>query len=129
MRAALGIAIMLAVAGAAGLMMSSVAWSGLALVLMLLALNRFFLPSRFEIDDQGITARYPFRTRRMNWAQLRRFVHDAEGGLLSPARRPSRLDSFRGLHVQFGRMGHRAIEAIRERVERETMPQPSEVRS
>lgn len=113
-----GVALIIAFAAAAGLAAGSYLWSIFALIVLMIALNRFFLPSRFELDDEGITARYPFRTRRMKWSQLRRFAHDDEGGVLSPRRRPSRLNAFAGLHVHFGTAGETAIEAIRTRLDR-----------
>jgi len=86
-----------------GALMQSSWWGVLAVALMAAALNRFFFPSRFTIDDEGITARYPLRSRRLRWADLRRFVHDDEGGYLSTRARPSRLDAWRGMHLLFGR--------------------------
>jgi len=78
---------------------------GAAMVLLLLSLNKFFLPSSFAIDDQGITAAWPLSRRHMAWSDLRLFAHDTQGGYLSIKARPSRWDTVlrsNGMHVLFG---------------------------
>lgn len=112
-----------ALAVAAGVLGGGVGWGLLAAAFLVLALNRFLLPSRFEIDDEGITARYPLRRQRARWTELRRVVHDRHGAFLSRRARPSRLDAFAGLHVLFGAERVRVLEAIRARLPRsETTP-------
>ena len=91
-------------------------WALLAAVVLVAALNRFFFPSRFVIDDQGITARYFFRRQRLRWDDLRRFAHDRNGGYLSSRSRRSWLDAYRGLHILFGEKRDAVIEHIRDRL-------------
>ena len=77
-------------------------WVGLgAVVVLILSLNRFFFPSKFTIDQSGITAVFPMARKRYQWRQLRRFVHDENGGFLSTRARRSRFDAFSGLHLVF----------------------------
>lgn len=100
-----GVAAMLVIvmAAVASAMMGGQAWWAIVAVLILvLALNRFFFPSRFSIDAEGITARYPMRAERMRWRDVRRFVQDERGGYLSSRARASRLDAFTGVHILFG---------------------------
>ncbi len=85
------------------------------MVLLLLSLNKFFLPSSFAIDSKGITAAWPLSRRYMAWSDLRLFAHDTEGGYLSVKARPSRWDTVvrsNGMHVLFGPNG----EAIADRI-------------
>ncbi len=82
-------------------------------VVLVFALNRFFFRSRFEIDADGITARFPLRKQRVRWADTRRFVVDDNGGFLSSRVKRSRLDAWQGLHVLFGRQREPVIESIR----------------
>ena len=84
------------------LMMGSLLWPALSTLILVLSLNRFFWPSRFEINREGITAHYPFGVQHRKWSQVKRFAHDDVGGILSPFARSSRLDSWRALHVYFG---------------------------
>src|SRR5262245_6584886 len=73
--------------------------AGLAAALVLtLSLHRFFFPSHFTIDGEGIRAASLMSRKRLRWSEVRRFVCDRHGGYLSTRNRPSRLDAFRGLH-------------------------------
>ncbi|MCZ6445794.1 MAG: PH domain-containing protein [Planctomycetota bacterium] len=107
------VVVVIAVTGAIYLAFQSIAWSLLALVVLIATLNRFFFPSRFSIDPDGITARYLLRTQRYRWKDLRRFVVDKRGGYLSTRSRRSWLDAYRGLHVLFGEHRTSVIERIR----------------
>ena len=89
---------------------------GGAMVVLLLSLNRFFLPSSFAIDDEGITAVWPLKRQRMAWTALEGFAHDADGGYLSKAVRPSRWDVLlrgNGMHVLFGTHSASIVDRIR----------------
>lgn len=109
---ALGIIVMFA--AAVLLTVQSMIWAAGAALLLVCALNRFFLPSRFVIDETGITARYPFKSTYLPWASVRRAQFDAYGGYLSDIATPSRLDAFRGMHLLFDDERDRVIELIRQ---------------
>ncbi|MEE9167423.1 MAG: hypothetical protein V3U24_08200 [Candidatus Neomarinimicrobiota bacterium] len=94
----------------------NVLWSCLACVVMLLALNRFYFPSRFIINNEGITARYLFATQRYRWREVRRFLNDDRGAYLSSRVRPSRLDVYRGMNILFGRHREAVVETIRKQL-------------
>jgi len=95
---------------------NSYAWAGLSLLVLLAALNRFFFPSRFHINSQGITARYLLKTQRLAWKEIRRFILDNHGGYLSTRAIPSRLDPYRGMHILFGPHREAVIKRIRARL-------------
>jgi hypothetical protein len=82
-RAVAGVLAVATLAVLAGQLMQSVWWAVLTVAFLVLALNRFFFPSRFVIDAEGITACYPVRRLRLKWAELRRFAHDKSGAFLS----------------------------------------------
>jgi hypothetical protein len=65
-------------------------------------LTRFYFPSRFAIDEHGVTARYPLSRRTIPWTRLRRFICSEHGGLLCTRARRSILDSWTGVHLLFG---------------------------
>ena len=114
---AVGAVVFLMVRADGGSLVVCLAWSALSVTVLVLALNRFFLPSRFSIDGEGITAFFPLRKRRFRWNEIRRFVHDDHGGYLSTRARRSRLDAYSGLHVLFGDRDREVIEQIRSRIE------------
>ena len=82
--------------------MGSLAWSLLAVVVLVLSLNHFFFPSRFAIDQKGITARYLFSRKHYQWSSIRRLLWDRRGAYLSTRGRRSWLDAYRGLTILFG---------------------------
>lgn len=86
-----------------------------SLAVLFLALARFFLPSRFKIDEKGLTAKHPLRgrARRIEWTSVRRFHHDSHGGYLSRRAVASRFDSWQGVHILWGTDRARALGAIR----------------
>jgi len=76
-------------------------WAVLAAVILVVACNRHFFPTRYEIDAEGITARFPLKTVRHSWSELRRFVFNKTGGFLSPRAKPSIQDEYRGISLLF----------------------------
>jgi hypothetical protein len=91
-------------------------WAVVSALVLVLSLNRFFFASRFVVDDDSITARYLFRSQRLLWKEVRRFVSDARGGYLSTRAVASRLDAYRGLHVIFGADRATVVELIKNRI-------------
>ena len=91
-------------------------WAALAVVLLVVPLKGFFFPSRFTIDQRGVTARYLLRTRRYAWSEIRRFCHDRHGVYLSTRSQPSRLDAYRGMHLLFGSSREEVLRRIRARL-------------
>lgn len=100
--------------------MQSLWWSLLALVIQIVALRRFFLPSEYQIDAEGVTARTIWARQQMRWNETRRFLFDSRGGFLSTRAQGSMLDLFRGMHLVFGEDRDAVIGEIRTRIGRET---------
>ena len=88
-------------------------WGVGAALLLVTTLNRFYFPSRFQIDDEGITARYLLRRQRLKWKDIRRMACDGHGAYLSSRSRASRLDAYSGMHVLFGRKRDSVVEQLR----------------
>lgn len=83
-----------------------------AMLFLFFMLNRFYLPSRYRIDSNGIAVRYPIGTRSIRWQELQRFPHDASGGYLSTRQRGGAFDS-RGISVLFAGRGEEIIPRIK----------------
>ena len=73
----------------------------ISLVALAAATVRYLLPTRYLLDDQEASWRQ-LTWRRRSWSTFRRVDRHADGIFLSPFRRPSRLDSFRGVFLRFG---------------------------
>ena len=87
-----------------------------AAVVLAASLHRFFLPSRFSIDTEGVTAENRFSRRRIAWEEVRRFGHDRLGGYLATRRHEPRLGPRRGIHLLFGTSREDVLRLIRQRL-------------
>ncbi len=110
--AVLGLVIVAALAAAVWATVHSVTGAVVSAIVLVVSLNRFYFRSHFEIDSDGIIARYPLRTQRLRWSDTRRFVVGHYGGFLSGRSKPSRLDAWQGLHILFGRQRATVIDRI-----------------
>ena len=98
-------------------------------MLLLASMQRFFFPSSFAIDEEGITAKHLLTSKRLLWRDVRRIASDAHGGYLSTRATPNWTDTYRGVHVVFGDEREQAVAAIhaqmRKREESHGKPQPA----
>lgn len=94
----------------------SITWSVISLIVLVLSLNRFFFPSQFKVDNNGITAKYFFSRQRYDWKDIRRYLSDRYGVYLSTRRQSSRFDSFRGMNILFGQNREEVLKQIQAKV-------------
>jgi hypothetical protein len=71
----------------------------LAVVVLFLALNTYFLPITYELTDKGIEIDKRLFTAHYEWKQFRRWFRTSGGVVISPFSRRSYLDNFRGVHL------------------------------
>ena len=107
------LAVIGAMAWLAADLMEHAGWGVFGAVVLLVALQRFFLPSEYRVDAEGVTVRLPWRTQRCRWAAVRRFEHGERGGFLSSRARASTLDVFRGMPLLFDRHREEVVACIR----------------
>ena len=71
----------------------------LAVVVLFLALNTYFLPVTYTLTDKGIEVDKRMFTARYEWKQFRRWFRTTGGIVISPFSRKNYLDNFRGVHL------------------------------
>jgi hypothetical protein len=71
----------------------------LAVVVLFLALNTYFLPVTYTFTENGIEVDKRAFTARYEWKQFRRWFRTSGGIVISPFSRKNYLDNFRGVHV------------------------------
>lgn len=72
-------------------------------IVLLSSLYKYFLPFHHQCEaDRLIITSCCYRLER-SWETFRSFYVDANGILLSPFARPTRLENFRGVYVRFGK--------------------------
>lgn len=75
---------------------------GVALTIVLIAsIATFLFPSRFTIDDSGVTASYPLRKKFYEWSQIRRLKMFQHSAYMFKRKKPSNLDGWTGLTLFF----------------------------
>lgn len=103
------------------LIMGQLAWGVFASGVLVIACNRFYFPTRYELTAEGITARFPLKTIRYRWVEIRRFVYDQNGGFLSRRARGSFLDDYQGISLLFPKDSGKVIQWIRDQLPRESI--------
>jgi len=71
----------------------------LAVVVLFLALNTYFLPITYTLTDKGIEIDKRLFTTRYEWKQFRRWFRTTGGIVISPFSHKNYLDNFRGVHL------------------------------
>ena len=65
------------------------------------SLSRYFFPTHYVLDGEGVSSEHLGFKQRRSWAEFRRVDEHRDGIFLRPSLRPSRLDSFRGVFLRF----------------------------
>ncbi len=112
----IAIAVITAIAILVYLLSNTLFWSTFSALVLIIALQRFFFPSRFKIDSMGITAQYFIGKKNFGWRYIRRFNYDENGGYLSTRKIPTRLDAYRGMHLYFNEDRTEIIKRIEEKI-------------
>lgn len=99
---------------AVGVLVGSVAgdwiWGALAVVFLMATLSRFYLRSRIELSQAGVSAEFPLKTRRVNWEEIESIRHDDRGALIRLRRRAwLRANEFT---ILFGESSEEAIRGL-----------------
>ncbi len=85
--------------------MANIYWGFFAFVLLFLSLEAFFLPSRFELGESGVTTAKVFSTSiEKPWDYYRRVTFTRREITLSPFRRRNWLDNYRSTRLVFSRI-------------------------
>lgn len=87
------------------------------------SLYKYFLPFHHQCEaDRLIITSCCYRLER-SWETFRSFYVDANGVLLSPFARPTRLENFRGVYVRFGKhTPEEVVDFITSKIKSETSP-------
>ena len=85
---------------------------GLALLIILITLLQYFIPTIYIIDEDGIRVKYLFQDKKYKWSHFKSYYIDNKGILLSPFAKPTRLENYRGLYVRYGKEKERVIAEI-----------------
>jgi hypothetical protein len=86
--------------------------AAIAVVMLVVAIAPFLVPTHYRLDDDGIAERRLFVTRARRWSELRRVEVGRGAALVSPYAHARWLDRYRGLVIYFD--GAEREEVVRE---------------
>ena len=94
----------------------SKAFGTLALVVLFASLAKFYMPTKYRLNDKRVTVKSTTQTIHKNWSHFRSFYPDKNGVLLSPFIQPTRLENFRGMYLIFDNNRDEVINFIRSHI-------------
>lgn len=83
--------------------------TAISIVVLAGSLLRFFLITRYELSPQGITVGYMGMEKKHSWEKFQCYYSCPQGVQLSTLVKPSRLDSFRGLYIIYGKQNREEV--------------------
>ena len=88
------------------------AWGATAALILVVTLNRWFLPSVFEIKRDRFEVGYPLIRRAMPWADVRLLAVAEQGGWISNKRTVPRFGQKRGFDLYWGSNPSDSLDAV-----------------
>jgi hypothetical protein len=70
-----------------------------ALLVLFLALNSYYLPTTYTLNEKGMTTDKLLFHYTRGWKEFRSYVRTSGGVVVSPFRNWTYLDNFRGIHL------------------------------
>ena len=121
----LALVLIIGLATLVGQTMGSVNWAFAASIILLIVLNRFFLPISYDGTGDALVARWPLGSRSIPWSDVRRFDAGTDGGILRSRASVSAFD-LRAVPLMFpADVDHakRLRAAIRDRIDQDDQDQ------
>jgi hypothetical protein len=75
----------------------------LGFFVLLFSIFRYFVPTRYEASPMGIKINGFFFNKEKKWSEFQSFYVAKDGVFLSPFKKASKLDIFRGLFLKTGK--------------------------
>lgn len=72
-----------------------------SLVILFLAMSRYFFPTHYEINEKQVAMHFFAMKRIYTWENVRRYIVFQDGIVVSPFSKPSRLETFRQLYLKY----------------------------
>ena len=92
-------------------------WIFFGFVVLLVSLHSYFFPTAYEITEKEVIKRSIFMTQKRQLSEFRRVYEGKNGVLLSPFRRKTFLNQFRGVFLLLPVQRDEIIDLLRMRVE------------
>lgn len=94
-------------------------WGLFGLIILFVSVHSYFFPTAYEINDEEIKIKNIFVTQKRKLTEFRRVYVGKNGVLLSPFRRKTFLNQFRGVFVLVPEESEKILNFLRTRIEPE----------
>jgi hypothetical protein len=92
-------------------------WSIFGFVVLFVSLHSYFFPTSYDINDEEVVIKNIFMTQRRKLSEFRKVYVGKNGTLLSPFRRKTFLNQFRGVFLLLPEQRDEILEFLRTRIE------------
>jgi hypothetical protein len=80
-----------------------ISWFWISMILILLSIGSYFIPSRYIFYGNRVFAKYLFMKVERPYKDFGCFYSDKHGVMLSTFKTPRRLDPFRGMSIRYSK--------------------------
>ena len=94
-------------------------WSFLGFIILFVSLYSYFFPSNYEVDEEYVTIRNMFITQRRKLTEFKKVYRGKNGILLSPFKRKTILNQFRGVFLLLPKDHSKIEEYVRGLIEKD----------
>ncbi len=92
-------------------------WSLFGFIILFVSVHSYFFPTAYDVTDEEITIKNIFMTQKRKLSEFRRVHVGKNGVLLSPFRRKTFLNQFRGVFILMPEEHEEILSFIRARIE------------
>jgi hypothetical protein len=85
-------------------------------VVLFLSTMRYYFPVRYRLGEDGVRRWFLGFEKFRPWTDFRNVYVHKDGLFLAPFEKPSRLDAFRGLGINFGQNRDSIVAFVREKL-------------
>ncbi len=98
-------------------------WSIFGFVVLLVSVHSYFFPTAYEITNEEVIIKNIFMTQKRKISEFRRIYPGKNGVLLSPFRRKTVLNQFRGVFLLLPEDRQEVLDMLKGRIEKVDAPQ------
>jgi len=99
--------------GAGTFLLHSIILGSIGAVMLILGVAELFFPMKFRLDPSGATRKCGLSVTTIPWNSVLRVIEIADGVVLSPLPKPSRMSAFRGVSLRYAGNEEQVLAKIR----------------
>jgi len=93
-------------------------WSVFGFIVLFVSLHSYFFPTSYAVDDEEVVIKNIFMTQKRKLNEFRKVYVGNNGTLLSPFKRKTFLNQFRGVFLLLPEQRNEVLEFLRARIEK-----------